>query len=163
MEDEPDYDIAIAQVSGHPPVPDQRLVSAIQATLRRHDVPRAQISVALVDDRHITRLNETHLNRQGPTDVLAYDLRDPGDDDSRPSPNTKIEGEIVVSLDTAAREAEKRGHNVEMELALYLVHGTLHLLGHDDQTEEDAARMHALEDEILVSLKLGPVYRREPQ
>ena len=163
MEDEPDYDIAIAHVSGHPPVPDQRLVSAIQATLRRHEVSQAHISVALVDDRDITRLNQTHLNRQGPTDVLAYDLRDPGDDDSRPSPEARVDGEIVVSLDTAAREAEKRGHDVEMELALYVVHGTLHLLGHDDRNKEDAARMHALEDEILASLKLGPVYRREPQ
>lgn len=163
MEDESDYDIAIARVSGHAPVPDERLVGAIQATLRRHQASQAQISVALVDDPHISRLNEAHLNRQGPTDVLAYDLRDRNGDDSPRSAGDGIDGEIVVSVDAAAREAEARGHGIDLELALYVVHGTLHLLGYDDRSADEAARMHALEDEILASLGLEPVCRREPR
>ena len=160
MEDESDYDIAIARVGGHAQVSDERLMAAIRATLRRHQAPRGRISVALVDDPHITRLNEIHLKRQGPTDVLAYNLRDRAGEESLSSSAGEIDGEIVVSVDTAAREAKARGHDVDSELALYLVHGTLHLLGYDDRTEEEATRMHDLEDEILVSLGLGPVFRR---
>ena len=160
MEDESDYDIAIARVGGHAQVSDERLMAAIRATLRRHQAFRGRISVALVDDAHITRLNEIHLKHQGPTDVLAYDLRDRAGEELLFSSDGEIDGEIVVSVDSAAREAEARGHDVDLELALYVVHGTLHLLGYDDRTQEEATRMHDLEDEILVSLGLGPVFRR---
>lgn len=160
MEDESDYDIAIARVGGQAQVSDERLMAAIRATLRRHQASRGRISVALVDDAHISRLNEIHLKHQGPTDVLAYDLRDGTGKESLFSSDGEIDGEIVVSVDCAAREAEARGHDVDLELALYVVHGTLHLLGYDDRTQKEATRMHDLEDEILVSLGLGPVFRR---
>ena len=160
MEDESDYDIAIARVGGHAQVSDERLMAAIRATLRRHQASRGRISVALVDDAHITRLNEIHLKHQGPTDVLAYDLRDRAGEEFSSSSAGEIDGDIVVSVDTAVREAKARGHRVDLELALYVVHGTLHLLGYDDRTEEEATRMHDMEDEILVALGLGPVFRR---
>ena len=95
--------------------------------------------------------------------MLAYDLRDRNGDDSPRSVGDGIDGEIVVSVDAAAREAEARGHGIDLELALYVVHGTLHLLGYDDRSANEAARMHTLEDEILASLGLEPVYRREPR
>ena len=108
----------------------------------------------------MAELNDRHLMHDGPTDVLTFDLQDSdeiktGDLDDP----TSIEGEIVVSVETAAREAARRGHDSDAEAALYVVHGTLHLLGYDDADEEDAAAMHAVEDDILTAVGVGPVYR----
>ncbi len=159
MEDDSPYDICIVRAGVYQDVSDRKLVDVIAATLRLHHVFKASISVALVDDPQIAELNAAHLAHDGPTDVLTFDLLDEKNR-SGGSHNNRIEGEIVVSVDTAAREAESRGHDITTELALYAVHGTLHLLGFDDQESEDAARMHALEDDILASLGVGPVYRR---
>ena len=163
MEDDSPYDIAIARTSGPVPVSDECLAGAIRATLGRHHTPAAHISVALVDDPCIAELNETHLHERGPTDVLAFDLRDHDEKETADVACTPLEGEIVVSVETAAREAEARGHGFDAELALYVVHGTLHLLGYDDHLEADAVRMHAMEDEILASIGVGPVYRGMPR
>ena len=140
---------------------DNTIRKAIEATLRRHRTPAAWISVALVDDGRMAHLNEFHLKREGPTDVLAFDLRDPPTADHHA--DGAVEGEIVVSVDTARREADKRGHSPGAELALYAVHGTLHLLGYDDQNEDDAACMHEVEDEILSAIGVGAVYRANPR
>ena len=74
-------------------------------------------------------------------------------DDARPA-----EGGLVGSADTAKRRAEERAHPVAAELALYVVHGTLHLLGMDDATEQEAMKMHEMEDEILAAIGVGRVY-----
>ncbi|MBU0716616.1 MAG: rRNA maturation RNase YbeY [Planctomycetes bacterium] len=161
MEDDSPYNIAIARLSELAPISDERLVRAIRAALLRHKTPRAEISVALVDDVRITRLNEIHCNRPNSTDVLAFDLRDQTDTVS--GTGGEIEGEIVVSVETAVREADARGHSAEAEVTLYTVHGILHLLGYDDAESPDARRMHELEDEILASLGLEAVYGREPR
>lgn len=150
MEEESPYDIGIALPAGQEDVDEPLLVRAVEATLRAHDVPRASISIALVDDPAIAEINKTHLNHQGPTDVITFDLRD--------EPAAPVEGEIVVSIDTATRESAARGHDLSAELGLYVVHGTLHLLGYDDHEEADAARMHAREDEILTALGVGSIY-----
>ena len=110
--------------------------------------------MALVNDATMARLNRKHLGHNGPTDVLSFDLRDDV------NTNTTVDGEIVMSVDMAARQARQRGHTVEAELALYAVHGTLHLLGYDDRRKADAARMHEMEDEILYSIGFGTVYAR---
>ncbi len=159
MEDDSPYEISIVRAGVEQDVSDRKLVDVVEATLRLHHVSKASISVALVDDPQIAELNAAHLSHDGPTDVLTFDLWDNKDRDGGAHDNC-IEGEIVVSVDTAAREAKSRGHDITTELALYAVHGTLHLLGFDDQASEDAARMHSLEDDILSSQGVGPVYRR---
>lgn len=169
MEDDPAYDIAIVRVKAPPggePMADAPLHEAITAALRRHHVPTAQISVALVDDARMAELNRRHLNHEGSTDVLAFDLRDGIDDprgDSDGPPVDGLDGEIVLSIETAAREARRRGHGIDAEAALYAVHGVLHLLGYDDHREQDADRMHAVEDEILSSLGMGAVFGAGPK
>jgi probable rRNA maturation factor len=174
MDEDPAYHIAVARVSEDAPECEVSLRAAIDCTLRRHGTTAARIGVALVDDAHIAHLNVRHLDHKGPTDVITFDLRD---DPSRTSDDNvtravkgqgapvarALEGEIVVSVDTARREADTRGHPVEAELALYTVHGVLHLLGYDDTDENDARRMHDTEDEILSEIGWGPIFRGRPQ
>ena len=149
---QPAFTIPVARQSGETPKTIAKVRKAIRATLRRHGVVRARIGVAFVNDAAMARLNRKHLGRIGPTDVLSFDLREAVDE------KTAIDGEIVMSVDVAVNQARERGHAVEAELALYAVHGTLHLLGYDDRRKCDADRMHEVEDEILSSLGWGPIF-----
>lgn len=157
MTEEPPNRIAVHVPAGCPRGTTTLLRRAARATLERHHVRRADISIAVVSDDIIAELNERHLEHPGPTDVLTFDLADPQ------LGGECLSGEIVASLDTAEREAARRDHPTLVELALYVVHGTLHLLGYDDHTAAKSARMHRCEDEILTSLGLGPTYRRRPR
>ncbi len=160
MEEDSEYEIAVAHVCQGTPDCDALLRKAVAAALRRHQTAAARISVALVDDARIAALNQLHLHHEGATDVLTFDLRDGVAPGAAPDGRVPaaLDGEIVISVDTAAREARARGHDVDAELALHAVHGTLHLLGYDDRTEQTAVRMHALEDEILTQIGVGAVY-----
>jgi probable rRNA maturation factor len=133
---------------------DARAVArAVRAALHAESCPRAAVSVALVDDDAMAELPQRHMDVAGPTDVLTFDLREDA--------AAAVDGEIVISLDTAAREAATRGHEAQHEVILYAIHGVLHLLGYDDRTAAKFRRMHAREDEILTQLGLGAVYARE--
>lgn len=168
MEDDPTYDISVVSQNGEVPQwldgdkaktlaeCESSLRSAVTATLRRYHVPEARIVLALVDDADIRVLNKKHLGHDEATDVLAFDLRDEQTDQT--SGCTKVEGDLVLSLETAAREAKRRGHDLTAEVSLYAVHGTLHLLGFDDHTGDAAGAMHELEDSILQELGLGRVF-----
>ncbi len=168
MDDDPDYQLSFTCESEiAKDISSSLLEKAIAATLTRHKVNRAQISFALVDDARIASINESFLHHEGPTDVITFDLRDetPAQSDEASNSSDKnapshgdMDGEIVISVETALRESGQRGHSLEAEVALYAVHGTLHLLGYDDQTEEESERMHAMENVILSTLGIGPVY-----
>jgi len=132
------------------------LTRVVSAALDRHGVTESEISLVLVDDPAIAALNERYLGHLGPTDVLTFDLRDDRN-------SASLEAEVIVSLQTAEREASARYHALETELALYAVHGTLHLLGYDDHDPVSAAKMHTVEDDILESAGLSRVFRNEPR
>lgn len=127
---------------------------ALRAALGRQEVGSARVSVVCVDDDRMAALNRKYLGHRGPTDVLSFDLRDGAEKDPI------IDGEIVISMETARREAKRRGHSVVAEASLYAVHGLLHLLGYDDHDPRRASKMHRVEDEILRSIKLGTVRGR---
>lgn len=113
-----------------------------------------ELSIVVVGDRAMTSLHAQHLNIATPTDVLTFDL---GVDRRR----GWLEGEIVLCADVARRYVLRRGGTLaamRAELALYLVHGLLHLAGFDDHEPDDAARMHAREDVLLRQIGLGPVF-----
>ena len=97
------------------------------------------LSVAVVSDEAIHELNRRFLDHDWPTDVIAFPL-DEG------------EGEVVVSADRAREEAGERGVEPVAELLLYVVHGILHLVGHDDHEPEDALAMHDLSLNLLQRL-----------
>lgn len=150
MEDGPSYQIEVTRQTDPGDFDEQRLQEAIELALRRHRCPQAQLSIALVDDAEIARLNQEYLGHAGPTDVLSFDLAEPDQD--------ALQGQVVVSVDTARRQARRRGHSVEAEVVLYCLHGTLHLLGHDDAQPAEAERMHHTEDSLLTELGFGAVY-----
>ncbi len=98
------------------------------------------LSVAVVDSEEITELNRRFLGREEPTDVLSFPLQDEASD---------VFGEVVVCAEIAGQEAAEWGIGFDAELALYALHGLLHLLGYDDQTAEQRSRMQKREREIL--------------
>jgi probable rRNA maturation factor len=103
--------------------------------------PRADLHVTLVDDATIRRLNARHLGARHATDVLAFNLEVPG-------PSVLL-GEVVVSVDTARRQAQQVRVPLALELDLLVVHGVLHLAGFDDARPAAARRMHERERAIL--------------
>lgn len=99
--------------------------------------PRAELSVLLCDDAFIADLNQRYRGKAGPTDVLSFAMDD------------TLLGDVVISLPTARRQAEALGHPLDVELRVLLVHGLLHLVGHDHEAPGDDARMAAEEARCL--------------
>jgi probable rRNA maturation factor len=130
--------------------------SAVRATLKAHDAESCEVSVLLTDDIDIRQLNRDYRGIDVPTDVLAFSMREGEDGDVNPS----LLGDLVVSLETAARQASTtdgfsgaRG-NLETETALLTVHGMLHLLGYDHQTQEEATTMFEKQNAIFCLLQV---------
>ena len=103
------------------------LREAVVAVLSGESIKQADISLAVVDDRTIAELNERFLGHKGPTDVISFAL-----EDQTAAKAGAIDGEIVVSAETANRAAGEFGTSMAQELLLYAIHGTLHLAGYDD-------------------------------
>jgi probable rRNA maturation factor len=108
----------------------------------RFGIAKAVISIAVVDDEHISKLNRQFLKHDATTDVLSFDLSDGSE------PHEKC-FEIIVNAALAARTAEREHHSPRDELALYIVHGLLHQFGFDDGDDENAEKMHRTEEQIL--------------
>ena len=100
------------------------------------NISTAEISIAVVDDPTIHELNRTHLQHDYATDVLSFVL-----DKSASS----LEGEVIVSFETAISRSTEFGLSAENELALYVVHGILHLVGYRDKSPQDCAKMREKE------------------
>ena len=168
-EDDP-YDIQVHNEHADAGVDPSMLQEGIREALRRFDTASADLSVAVVTDTEIAELHEKYMHIKGATDVLTFDLAGQHHAGASAAGSTgfagttrcaggrHVEGEIVVSADTARRRAQERAHPAAAELALYVVHGTLHLLGLDDATEQEAMKMHEMEDEILTAIGVGRVY-----
>jgi probable rRNA maturation factor len=117
--------------------------------LRMEEAPDAvELSVALVDDDEIARLNSVYRGIEGPTDVLSF-----GCDEPEPveSDEPIAIGDVVIAPEVARRQAAELDTTVESELDLLLVHGVLHLLGYDHELDEDAAAMQAREQAVLAA------------
>ena len=123
---------------------DQRqIVQAVEMILRDAAIARTEISVAVVDDPTIHQLNRQYLDHDYATDVLSFIL-ERGQD--------SLEGEVVVSAEIAASRAAEFGWTTAEELLLYVIHGTLHLVGYDDGTSDERAKMRARERDCLLRL-----------
>ncbi len=121
----------------------ERVLAAVRET-------QSELSVELVGDPRMRRLNREYRKKDRPTDVLAFPMRE----SDNPCPT--LLGDVVISVPTALRQAREAGRSVDEELATLLVHGVLHLCGYDhERNEKEAARMHRRERAILQTI--GPV------
>jgi len=116
-----------------------------QGFLRALELGGCELSVSLVGDRAIRRLNRTWRKKDQATDVLSF----PAGETPQGAPGPRPLGDVIISLDTAARRAREESRPLEAEVARYLAHGLLHLLGHDHQRPKDARRMAAQEARLL--------------
>ena len=128
------------------------LGEAVRSILAEAGVVEAQISLAVVDNPTIHVLNRKYLDHDYPTDVLSFVLERTED---------WLEGEVIVSADTAVATAGQYGWTPEEELLLYVIHGTLHLVGYDDGTDTDRAEMRSREAACLARFGLKPRWRAD--
>ena len=124
------------------PAIDKRLLRARAVhLLRAVEEARAELSIALVDDAEIAELNAEYRGLDRATDVLSFSLREGKGADYSGS----LLGDVVIGLETAARQARGRRRSVDDEVARLLIHGTLHLLGRDHERSDEARAMRAEE------------------
>ncbi|GIL44181.1 hypothetical protein Vafri_1716, partial [Volvox africanus] len=131
--------------------------AALQVVLQRKalnnpgwKMPRiALLSLVLCDDPHIRDLNSRHRGKDSATDVLSFELED--DLDYRVHLPLKLMGDLVVSLDTAERQAAERGHSLLDECRILLVHGLLHLVGYDHERGREAHEAMAAEERAVLA------------
>jgi probable rRNA maturation factor len=109
-----------------------------------------RLTVAVTDDAGIREVNRRALGHDYATDVLAFPMEE----------EPVLEGEVLLSAETARREADRRGHPPYHEVVLYAVHGAMHLLGHDDHDAAARRRMRRAERAALAALGLPPVFGR---
>jgi probable rRNA maturation factor len=160
-----------------------RRLRALAAAALDHLGCAGEARIRIVADAEMARLHEQYTGVPGTTDVLTFDLSDPATPPT-PHPHTPhpqhppqggpgpgtlplsptggaggaLDADIILCLDEAQRAAARLGHEPERELLLYLIHGLLHCLGHDDHDEPAARRMHETEDRILTAIGVGPTY-----
>lgn len=131
----------------------QALKQAAKTVLEGEGIRDAKIVLAFVDNPHIHRLNKQFLDHDEPTDVLSF-----------PDPNSKkFQGELVIGAEVALAQSIERGHDVQAELTLYVIHGLLHLCGHDDLDEDEAGKMRERERHYLALLGLPDISPRDEE
>ena len=116
----------------------------------------SELSIILTDDARLHELNLNYLGVDAPTDVLSFPASE-----TDPETGAHYLGDILISLPRAQAQADAAGHPLEAELQLLVVHGVLHLLGHDHAQAEEKARMWKAQAEILEGLGLGRIQIRE--
>ena len=131
------------------PVDHRRVSELAQHTLAEENVDAsAELSVLFVTAGHIRRLNSHFAENDYATDVLAFPMME--DEES-----SLLLGDVVVCPAVAERNAQRAGHSLADEIAVLVVHGTLHLLGYDHQEKEDGRRMTQRQREIIDSFRAG--------
>lgn len=119
--------------------------------------PGAEVSLTLVNDDVIRELNRTYRGVDAPTDVLSFAMEEtsPGEPVYEDLSGGRMLGDIIISLPTARRQAEAYGCSLEKEIAFLAVHGFLHLLGYDHNSDDKEKKMRERQDAILTGLGLN--------
>lgn len=139
-------------------------VRACAAVLDFLELPQShEISLMGCDDGRITVLNGDFRHKSAPTNVLSWPAEElaaevPGEYPQRPNPTDPELGDIAIAFQTCAREAQEQAKPFEHHVTHLIVHGTLHLLGYDHETDPDAALMEGLETRILAKLGIPDPY-----
>ncbi len=133
------------------------LEHAARLALDHESAPiEADLTIVLTDDAQLRELNRDYLGLDVPTDVLSFPASE-----SDPETGATYLGDILISIPRAKIQAQAAGHRLEDEIQLLVVHGVLHLLGHDHAEAEDKARMWAAQAEVLARLGLSNVKIQE--
>ena len=136
---------------------EKRLQDGLNAVAKLHALDdMTEVDITIVDDEEIHQLNRDYRNVDRPTDVLSFALDE--DDEDEPElleGQLHLLGDIIISAETATRQAEEFGHGLEREIVYLAVHGLLHLLGYDHMVEEDKVIMRAKEEEALRAINLA--------
>jgi len=135
--------IQVANEQSSLEIDESRLIAAVHSVLEDSEYQTASISIALVDDPTIHKLNRQYLQHDYPTDILSFFLD---------SSETHLEGELIASSETAIRNATEYDWPATDELQLYLIHGALHLIGYRDKSADESAAMVAAEKVHLKKL-----------
>jgi probable rRNA maturation factor len=135
--------------------PEELLERAARAVLE-YETQDGELSIVLTDDARLQELNRDYLGIDAPTDVLSFPASE-----TDPQTGARYIGDILISVPRAQSQAEAAGHALESELQLLVVHGVLHLLGHDHADPKEKKRMWQAQAEILKSLDLGNIQIRE--
>jgi probable rRNA maturation factor len=131
--------------------PPELLERAASAVLDLSAAPDCDLTIVLADEASIQGLNRDFLGIDAPTDVISFPADEPD-----PETGRRYLGDVVVSLKRAGEQAAERGHPVEAEMQLLVVHGVLHLLGHDHAEAQEKSRMWAAQAAALERLGISP-------
>lgn len=139
---------------------EKRLQDALNVVAKLHDLTDdTEIDVTIVDDAAIHEINRDYRGIDRPTDVISFALDDDLEDSDEPElidgPEEHLLGDIIISAETAQRQAEEFGHGLEREILYLGVHSLLHLLGYDHMEPEDKKLMRAKEEEALRVLNIS--------
>ncbi|MCO4743178.1 MAG: rRNA maturation RNase YbeY [Proteobacteria bacterium] len=116
------------------------------------DVAEGELSVLLTDDATVHPLNRDWRGKDRPTDVLSFSQVE-----GEPIPGAPLMlGDVIISVETASRQADERGHSLARELQILLVHGIVHLLGYDHEDDDEAEEMEAIERAIHARIDAKP-------
>ncbi len=121
------------------------VIATAEAVLCCLQLNEAELSIVLCDDAFIHPLNQQYRGIDKPTDVLSFAMGE-GEEVFEQDPTL---GDVIISVETAQRQADARGHSLEQELRVLLVHGILHLLGYDHEEDAEAELMEAEERRLL--------------
>ena len=118
----------------------------VEEILKDLGSPDSEVSILLVDDAQITKINKQYLNRNRPTNVISFSMRE----GEFSGINPQLLGDVVISLERAKKEAKKKGNSLKNELNFLLVHGILHLLGyHHENCKKEAENMRRKEEKLM--------------
>jgi len=136
---------------------EQLLSDGLNAVAKLHGLgEHEEVDITIVSDEEIHALNRDYRNVDRATDVLSFALdEDGGEPELVGGPEVHLLGDIIISAETATRQAEEFGHGLEREIVYLAVHGLLHLLGYDHMQEADKVEMRAKEEEALREIKLS--------
>ena len=138
--------VQIGNTQGNHRISKRKIQQSARAILDALGYPDAELSILIVDDQQIAKLNRQYLNREGPTNVIAFSMRQGQFAEITP----QLLGDIVISADTTHREAQSVRISMQERFDQLLIHGILHLLGYDHENNEtEASRMEKKANELL--------------
>lgn len=129
---------------------DTKLIErVIEGTSKFLNIKSSLVSIVIIDNEEIHKINKTYRGVDAPTDVISFAFMD---EDINPASELTNLGEIYISIEKAKSQAIEYNHSFEREISFLTVHGLLHLLGYDHMTKEDEKEMFTLQDKILENL-----------